>query len=143
MTIAIIIFVAIAVLSVFIYIQWKLPDWKGQIGEIGVSRKLSDLSPEHYIILNDIMVVSGGNTYATQIDHIVVSNYGIFCIETKAYKGWIFGGAKQKYWTQVIYRYKNKFLNPLHQNFAHIKAIEGLLGSHLKAPIVSIIAFTG
>ena len=28
---------------------------------------------------------------STQIDHIVVSLYGIFVIETKNYKGWITG----------------------------------------------------
>lgn len=145
MTTAIII-IAVAVfcvfICIFIYVQWKLPGWKGQIGEKSVSRKLRDLSPEHYIVLNDLMLTSGGSTNATQIDHIVVSNYGIFCIETKAHKGWIFGSEKDRYWTQVIYRYKNKFFNPLRQNFAHIKAIEGLIGSHLKAPIVPIIAFT-
>ena len=142
MAIAIIVIIAIAFLCIFIYIQWKLPSWKGKIGEKAVSKALSDLLPEHYIVLNDIMLASVGSTNATQIDHIVVSKYGIFCIETKAHKGWIFGGAEQKYWTQVIYRYKNKFFNPLRQNFAHIKAIEGLLESHLRAPIIPLIVFT-
>ena len=31
----------------------------------------------------------------TQIDHILVSKYGIFVIETKNRKGWIFGGPQQ------------------------------------------------
>ena len=40
----------------------------------------------------------------TQIDHIIVSRYGVFVIETKNMKGWIFGNPQQKTWTQKIYR---------------------------------------
>ncbi len=88
------------------------------------------------------MLPSGGNSAATQIDHILISNFGIFCIETKAYQGWIFGNANQDQWTQVIYHYKKRFYNPLRQNYAHIKAIENLLGSQkIKRPIVSLVAF--
>ncbi|MFC2000376.1 nuclease-related domain-containing protein [Chloroflexota bacterium] len=140
------IIIAVAAFCIYvcvqIYIKLKQPSWTGRSGEIAVSRKLRALSLERYRVLNDIMLASEGKTNATQIDHIVVSNYGIFCIETKAYKGWIFGREKDRNWTQVIYRYKKKFLNPLRQNFAHIRAIEGLLGSRLKAPIVPLIAFT-
>jgi hypothetical protein len=36
----------------------------------------------------------------TQIDHVVVSIYGLFVIETKNMDGWIFGSAEQQTWTQ-------------------------------------------
>lgn len=125
-----------------LFIKWKLPVWIGRSGERFVSRKLHKLDPAHYRILDDLMLPSKGNSSATQIDHVVVSNYGVFCIETKAYKGWIFGNANQEYWTQVIFRYKERFYNPLRQNFAHAKAIEDLLGpQRLKSPIVSLVAF--
>jgi hypothetical protein len=145
----------------------KLPHWTGKIGEGFVSRKLNKFSatdyrpldnadtgeqlisrklynPDstQYKILNNLVLPSSGNTSVTQIDHVVVSNYGIFVVETKAYRGWIFGSANQEYWTQVIFRYKKRFYNPLRQNFAHTKAIENLLGSkYLKASIISLIAF--
>ena len=132
----------IVLLGIAIFIKWKLPIWIGRGGERFVSRKLHKLDPAYYRILNDLMLPSQGNSSATQIDHVVVSNYGIFCIETKAYKGWIFGNANQEHWTQVIFRYKERFYNPLRQNFAHAKAIEDLLGTQrLKAPIVSLVAF--
>jgi hypothetical protein len=119
-----------------------MPSWIGQSGEKFVSRKLHGLDPTHYKILYDLMLPSKGNTVSTQIDFVVVSNYGIFCIEAKALKGWICGNANDKFWTQVIFRYKKRFYNPLWQNFAHTKSIEDLLGSqHLKAPIVSLITF--
>ncbi|MGR5279715.1 nuclease-related domain-containing protein, partial [Vibrio rotiferianus] len=74
-------------------------------------------------------------------DHIVVSKYGIFVVETKNMKGWIFGSARQRQWTQKIYRHSSKFQNPLHQNYKHIKALETLLGcseEHLHSVIVFI-----
>ena len=136
------ILIAIIGLAIAIFVKWKMPVWIGRFGEGFVSRKLHKLDPAHYRVLNDLMLPSQGNSSATQIDHVVVSNYGIFCIETKAYKGWIFGSADQEFWTQVIYRYKERFYNPLRQNFAHTKAIEALLGPRrLKAPLVSLVAF--
>ena len=62
------------------------PDNVGKAGERRVARKL-DWLPKEYTILNDIMLRTQYGT--TQIDHVVVSPYGIFVIETKNYKGWI------------------------------------------------------
>lgn len=136
------ILITIVFLGIAIFIKWKLPVWIGRSGERFVSRKLHKLDPAHYRILNDLMLPSKGNSSTTQIDHVIVSTYGVFCIETKAYKGWIFGSANQEFWTQVIYRYKERFYNPLRQNFAHARAVEDLLGpQRLKAPIVSLVAF--
>ena len=107
-----------------------------------MSRKLLELDSEHYKVLDDLMLPSRGNTNTTQIDHIVVSDFGIFCIETKSYSGWIFGNARQQHWTQVLYRYKKKFYNPLRQNYAHIKAVEAIVSpKYPKVPIRGFIAF--
>ncbi len=121
--------------------QYTAPD-NASIGEKFISRKLYSPGSVQYKSLNNLVLPSKGNTNVTQIDHVIVSNYGIFVVETKAYKGWIFGNVNQEYWTQVIFRYKKRFYSPLRQNFAHIKAIEGLLGSsRLKTPIISLVAF--
>ncbi len=50
---------------------------------------------KRYIWFNDVTLPDeqGGTT---QIDHIVLSPFGVFVIETKNYKGWIFGGERQK-----------------------------------------------
>lgn len=136
------IFITIAIVCAVLLMKWKLPVWIGRSGEKFVSKKLHQLDPAHYKVLNDLLLPSRGNLNTTQIDHVVVSNYGIFCIETKAYSGWIFGDAYQEYWTQVIYHYKKRFYNPLRQNYAHVKAIEDLIGpQHLKANVVSLVAF--
>jgi ribosomal protein L37AE/L43A len=78
----------------------------------------------------------------TQIDHIIVSPYGIFVVDTKNMKGWIFGSERQKMWTQQIYRHKTKFQNPLHQNYKHIKTLENALNIELDK-ISSVIVFVG
>jgi len=54
----------------------------------------------------------------------VVSNYGIFVIETKNYKGWIIGNEFDDYWTQVIFKRKEKLYNPIKQNYGHIQALK-------------------
>ena len=74
---------------------------------------------------------------------MLVSRKGIFVIETKHYKGWIFGAAKSKVWTQTIYKEKNKFQNPIHQNFKHVKAIEKLLDFLDPVSIHNIVVFSG
>lgn len=132
----------IALFVFFFWVKLKFPQWIGRMGEGFVNRKLFKFDPAHYKVLSDLLLPSSGNLATTQIDHVVVSNFGIFCIETKSYKGWIFGSANQEKWTQVIYRNKYRFFNPLRQNYAHMKAIEGLIkAKYPKAQIYSLVAF--
>ena len=79
-----------------------------------------------------------------QIDHIIVSPYGIFVIETKDYSGWIFGNEHDSVWTQSLPRgYKFTFQNPLRQNYAHIKVLqERYLHFIPLSSFKTIIAFT-
>ena len=88
------------------------------------------------------------NDMTTQIDHIIVSRYGIFVVETKNYKGWIYGNPKSKKWTQVLYKQKYSFQNPLHQNYKHIKYLQNILSVpsvlELKEDdFISVILFAG
>ena len=102
------------------------PAAKGAAGEAAVRSRLSDeLDGGTYILFHDLIIPSQNGT--TQIDHVCISPYGIFVLETKNYTGWIFGSEKQAHWTQTIYREKHRFQNPLRQNYAHIKALAALL----------------
>ncbi|MGM0841747.1 MAG: NERD domain-containing protein [Bacillota bacterium] len=116
------------------------PAVKGKIGEGKVKYYLGKLNPDQYVVLHDVLIPSK-NGKTTQIDHVVLSQAGIFVIETKNYQGWIYGSEKSKTWTQVIYKRKQSFQNPLHQNYGHIKAIEQIFGDQIKPPFYSIIAF--
>jgi len=121
----------------------KSPQFIGHQGEKFVNNKfLSKLDPEHYSLINDVMLLNSSNIGTTQIDHIIVSNFGIFCVETKAYAGWIFGRESDKYWTQSVNYHKYRFFNPLRQNYGHVKTLEKLLISlGVSTPIYSFVAF--
>ncbi len=77
----------------------ETPRQKGKRGEKLVAQVLSQL-PEEYVILNDVVLPTTSGT--TQIDHIVVSKYGVFTIETKNYRGDIYGDDNRQEWTQLI-----------------------------------------
>lgn len=121
-------------------IKYYTPKIKGFIGENKASKALKRLNNEKYTVLNNIELNIKGSS--SQIDHIIVSNYGIFVIETKNYKGWIFGYEKDKSWVQSIYRYKRKFYNPILQNQGHIYALKHLLKNYKYLRYYSIITFT-
>lgn len=113
---------------------------KGMFGEFLVNRLLSQLPKSDYTLVKDVTLPTEDGT--TQIDHVVVSKFGIFVVETKNMKGWIFGSKNQKQWTQKIYRYTTKFQNPLHQNYKHVKTLESLLGIN-SSKLHSVIVFIG
>ena len=111
-------------------------------GEALLSREVEArfTAPDYYL-LNHLTL--GAGTQSTQIDHVLVSRFGIFVIENKEYSGWIFAGAGDKKWTQVLYRAKFRFQNPVHQNYGHVSAVRRLLEFLPNDAIVSAVVFTG
>lgn len=81
----------------------------------------------------------------TEIDHLVLSPFGIFVIEVKNYQGWIFGNPHQENWVVHRHRRKYQFQNPIRQNHKHTEAVASLLDIDTKAEpaqIYSVIAFS-
>jgi hypothetical protein len=101
--------------------------FKGMVGEwfINLCIRLF-LDKREYRLLKDVTLPTPQGS--TQIDHVIVSRFGLFVIETKNMKGWIFGNPTQKSWTQQIYRRKHSFQNPQHQNHLHMMTLKSLLG---------------
>lgn len=130
-------FLPIFVIIVFL----KTPWFKGWFGEsiVNLIAWLA-LNKKKYHRVNNVTLPSENGT--TQIDHIIVSIYGVFVVETKNMKGWIFGSPEQKTWTQKIYKHTNKFQNPLHQNYKHVKTLQSLLGLN-DNQIHSVVVFVG
>lgn len=118
----------------------KTPWFKGCAGECIVHFCLNRLPKSDYKVLKDITLPCDSGT--TQIDHIVVSKYGIFVVETKNMKGWIFGGTYQPMWKQTLFKRSSVFKNPLHQNYKHLKTLQSLLGIEDTA-FHSVIVFVG
>lgn len=107
----------------------RLPSVKGRIGEELVGRMtLNKLDRKRYTAFHDLYLPRPDGKGTTQIDHVVVSPFGIFVIETKNMDGWIFGDERSRQWTQSIYGKKTRFQNPLHQNALHIHALAKFLG---------------
>lgn len=95
---------------------------KGWFGEklttFGMWMGLDDIT---YRRVHDIILPS--RTGTTQIDHVLISAFGIFVVETKNMQGWIFGSERDSTWCQSIYGHKNRFQNPLRQNYRHIECL--------------------
>ncbi|MCX5828637.1 MAG: NERD domain-containing protein [Deltaproteobacteria bacterium] len=114
--------IPIIILVIILKSAW----FKGVMGEFIVNVFARILLDKHvYHLIKNVTLPTEDGT--TQIDHIIVSKYGIFVVETKNMKGWIFGSPNQKTWTQKIYKHSNNFQNPLHQNYKHVKTLESLL----------------
>jgi hypothetical protein len=72
-------------------------------GEELVARTLQgNFKGDDYHLLNHVTLKHRGGT--TQVDHILVSRFGVFVIETKDYTGWIFANPKHDTWTQVTFK---------------------------------------
>lgn len=111
------------------------------MGEARVADQLRSRLSKEYHVINDIYLpLRDGST--VQIDHVVVSRYGIFVVETKAYSGWIFGGGGSKEWTQILYGTKKRFQNPLRQNYKHKCALADCLGLS-RNMFKDVVVFTG
>lgn len=96
----------------------------GFFGEFWTKKELKKL-PKEYIVLNDIMFSINNSTH--QIDHIVVSKFGIFVIETKQYNGFITGEKYDAKWVRHVGKKKYYYTNPIKQNYGHILSLNELL----------------
>lgn len=132
----------VIIIILFIWFKLTKSQRKGSVGENIVSRRLTKLPHDKYYILNDLLLPSNYGT--TQIDHVVVSVYGVFVIETKNYSGIITGGEESEQWTKNMYGYKYTMPNPVRQNKAHAMAIKSIMKQKgVFCNIRSIIAFSG
>lgn len=96
---------------------------KGAAGERAVSNALKGMGTE---LLNDV-IIPDGRGGLTQLDHVVLTSDRLLVLETKNYKGMIFGQEWDKQWTQKLGRRSYQFENPLHQNYLHTEALKALL----------------
>ena len=71
----------------------------------------------------------------------MVSIYGIFVIETKNYKGLIYGGEDAETWTKNMWGNKYSLRNPLKQNYGHVKSLQAILNIP-KEMFIPIVVFS-
>ena len=87
-------------------------------------------------------VIIPGKSGTTQIDHLLVSEYGLFIVETKNKTGWIFGSEDQRNWTQTLYKKKYTFQNPLRQTYRQKKVLAEFLDLD-ESIIHTVVYFVG
>lgn len=128
---------------IFFFVCWLViailgKGWWGE-RKTGIALWLS-LNKKDYSCTPNIILSSHNGT--AQIDHIVISKYGIFIVETKNMSGWIFGDASNERWTQTIYRNKYSFQNPLRQTYRQKKVLAQFLRVN-EINVFPIIFFNG
>lgn len=112
---------------------------KGEIGEYKIDIQLDQL-PKDCCYLSDLLLTNPkAKTGYSQIDHVVLTPYGIFVIETKNYQGTIYGGKDRKTWSV---NGKFKMMNPFVQNYGHIKALTSLVEEKYHNLFISMVSFT-
>ena len=114
--------------ALFLYRKFR-PDFKGSLGEKLVTRgTFRELNAKSYRGFSDLHLPRPKGEGMTQVDHVVVSPFGIFVIETREYTGAIHGAEEQAEWTQTFGSGgKFSFPNPIWQNRLHIAALAKLL----------------
>lgn len=115
--------------------------FRGKMGEWRVGQILRHLPKKKYVTLNDLLLFNG--SASSQIDHVVVSVYGVFVVEAKCIKGWIYGSEKSENWTKNMYGKKYQFRNPLLQNSGHVRALRKATGTELNGvPVIPVVVFS-
>ena len=112
---------------------------KGQAGECYVRYAARLLLPDCEQFSNVTLPTKDSTT---QIDHIFVSRFGTFVVETKNMDGRIYGRPSEQRWTQWFPRKTATFQNPLLQNRGHVKALQAVLQLPWGS-IRSVVAFVG
>lgn len=152
----IIFWIGVGILSVIITagILFGLPVTIGWVGERVVRTILKTLPKDRYIVLNDVKFYGRekdnkgqgrgkGRRWSCQIDHLIISPYGMFCIETKNYLGRISGNYKDKYLQRRVLGMRYQTYSPIYQNYKHLQRLVEtfpLIKSHSKN-LHSLICF--
>lgn len=129
----------VALLAFAIWSKRTYARRRGDWTESKVAKQLAKLPKDEYIVLNDLMLPTSYGT--TQIDHVVLSLYGVYVIETKNYTGTLIGNEKSEQWEQNINGFMYKTANALRQNKAHISAVRSHASVQANVPIHNIVVF--
>jgi hypothetical protein len=121
--------------------RWRLGA-EENYGEAAVRRVIaSSFRSSDYHLLNNVTLPTADGT--TQVDHILVSRFGIFVIESKHYSGEIFGDEREAQWTKAFLGVSYRFQNPIRQNYKHLVAVRDILDFVPTEHIRSVVVFTG
>lgn len=114
---------------------------KTYLSQLPNATLLAKLDPVKYKVINSLVVNIDGEEL--EMDHVVVSNYGVFLIEARHYQGFVLGEEDDEAWTQLLYSRREKIENPLLTNQKHIQKLNSLLPEYQGIiNYISIAVFT-
>lgn len=125
-------------LGSFLLVRWKFRALKGFVGEWRIRRLVAKLGDQYSMYHNVYVRRSDGKL--TQVDHVIVSRYQVFVLETKNYAGTIYGEESDTYWTQAFGKKERLFYSPILQNEGHVKALLHQVGG--ASEVQSIVVFS-
>lgn len=111
----------------------------GELGEYKINIQLDQLPKKSFYLSDLLLPNSKTKSGYSQVDHVVLTSYGIFVIETKNYTGTIYGDRNREKW---LINGKFPMINPFNQNYGHVQAIKSHLPSIKNENIISMISFT-
>lgn len=112
---------------------------KGELGEYKIEVQLAQLPSAFKVISNILFKTEQG---LEQIDHLVLSPYGIFIFEVENLAGLIVGEEEDEKWHQAITWRVKSFSNPLFENQAHLEALKKQVELDENWPIYSYVTFS-
>ncbi len=119
----------------------ELPEIRGIQGEKNVTRSLRRLiKDDGYLLTNLLLPLDNGDF--TEIDAILISEKGLFCIEIKNWVGRISGTDDSEIWIQQyddLNRHDKPHENLVKQNHVHCVALDRLLNKEYE--IISAVIF--
>ena len=140
------IFLLLAVaVAIWLLLRPALPRIGERFGAWRVHRALKrSLPASHYSVLRDISSRRGQapGQPSVQVDHVVVSPYGVFVIEARHGAGRISGSKRDKFWTRSRFRSKEQFRNPLNQARDQAGSLQDLTGLNASR-FHHVVVFTG
>lgn len=145
---ALLAFVAVDVIAILALLLYKIHKEAvhskirhfGDRAELEVKEYLEREFPGAALFHNVFLKTRRGST---QIDHILVSKWGLFIIETKSHNGRINVGKKE--WVQIYGEKVVRFHSPVLQNESHQRALRNILASHRSlrnVPVRGLVVFT-
>ena len=114
----------------------------GWLGETATAIALNAALDRGVYTRIDNIVIPTRRGGTAQIDHTIISRHGIFVLETKNYAGQIYGDADSAEWFQDIHGTSRPFLNPLRQNYGHVRALAEFL-DYPESVFEAVVLFVG
>lgn len=115
--------------AIFLLTSWlgfNLPGFKGVFAEYKLNRLLRWRLPRQYLHFRKLKLLTAKDE-PTMIDHLVLCPAGIFVIAVRTNRGRISGSETAANWTRQYFGNTKQLMNPLHQNYKNIRAVQHLL----------------